>query len=201
MNSSRQRPPGQDEQCAEDARLMAAVAEGSTEAFGQLYDRHAAVAYPLLLKILRQQGDAEVVLSEVFWEIWRDAAHFDPSRGRFRTYLLTKARSRALDFLRKEVNRRKLVDAVAANTTATGAMAPPDAVACEEDRELVRGALGELSEEKREPIRLAYFEGLTHIEIAERLQLPLGTIKTRLRTALKELRGKLRARGGNDAMP
>ena len=165
--------------------LIRAMAAGNRDAFAQLYDRYAALVLPFVLRIVRERADAVEVLQDVFWEAWRGAAAYDPSRGTPEAWIITRARTRAIDRVRPVRRRGETFVAAPA-----GPPPPPggDAVMRAEDRQLVAGALAQLSEAQREVIELAYYSGLTQTEIAERLEQPLGAVKTRIRLALARLR-------------
>lgn len=170
-----------------DEDLVRAVARGDERAFASLFDSYNSRLFGFLLRMLKSEAEAEEVLQEVFMQIWQRAADFDEARGRAFTWLVTIARSRALDRLRtRRSNDRK--DTLAfCGRREYGPDGLEDVIRMEE-RELVRRALGKLSEAQRQAILLAYFEGLTHPEIAERLETPLGTVKTRTRDGLGKLR-------------
>src|SRR2546429_4740305 len=165
--------------------LIRAMAAGNRDAFAHLYDCYAPRVLPFVLRIVRDRADAVEVLQDVFWETWRGAAAYDPSRGTPEAWIITRARARAIDRVRP-VRRRggTFVAATAGPPTPPGG----DAAVHGEDRPLVAGALAQLSEAQREVIELAYYSGLTQTEIAERLELPLGTVRTRIRLALARLR-------------
>jgi RNA polymerase sigma-70 factor (ECF subfamily) len=169
--------------------LVRAMAGGDREAFARFYDRYAVLVFPLVLRIVRDRADAVEVLQDVFWEAWRGAAAYDPSRGTPEAWILTRARTRAIDRLRA-VRRRGETFVAPVDEATAGAPPPPggDAAMRAEDRQLVASALAQLSEAQREVIELAYYSGLTQTEIAERLEQPLGTVKTRIRLALARLR-------------
>ncbi len=174
---------------AEGVDLIARIAEGDREAFSRFYDAFAPLAFGVIRRILREPGDAEDVLQEVFWEIWRLAGRYEPGRGAPAAWVLTRARSRAIDRLRSLRKRDEVgveaIDTVATTQrTDTGA----DPATRVPDRELVRGVLGTLQPPQREVVELAFFGGLSHTEIATRLKQPLGTVKTRMRAALKRMR-------------
>ncbi len=181
--------PEQDEL---DAELLRAVARGDEAAFARVYDRYSPILLGLMLRILRSRPEAEDVLQEVFLQVWQQARSFDPARGRPFTWLVTLARSRAIDRLRSVDSRVRAAEAaqreVQEETTADAA----DAVLHSEQRAVVQAALARLPEEQRRALRLAYYDGLTQSEIAERLNQPLGTIKTRMRSGLIKLRELLR---------
>src|SRR5262245_38521546 len=163
--------------------LLRRLAAGDARALGELFDAYSGLLGGLALRILQSRAEAEDVVQEVFVQVWRQAARFDGRRGNPEAWLCTITRTRALDRLRRRAARRE----------RTGAAAPPGAdVPRPEESLAVRQALGELSPEQRRALELAYYEGLTHAEIARRLGEPLGTIKTRIRTAMTRLRDALR---------
>jgi RNA polymerase sigma-70 factor (ECF subfamily) len=159
--------------------LLRRLAAGDTEALGEFYDLYAGLVNGLALRILRDASDAEDVVQEVFVQAWRQASRFDGERGTPEAWLCTMARTRALDRLRRRVSRREDREEAAPAPTSTPKSA--EAIA-------VRKALEGLSEDQRRALELAYYEGLTQTEIAARLGEPLGTVKTRIRTAMIRLR-------------
>jgi RNA polymerase sigma-70 factor (ECF subfamily) len=179
------------ERDSSDAELLRAVARGDEAALASLYDRYASILLGLLLRILHSRGEAEDVLQEVFLQVWRRAGDFDESRGRGFTWLVTLARSRAIDRLRALDSRSRTATASAAEPSELVSDASADAFRSEQ-REIVRAALAQLTEEQRRTLLLAYEEGLTQTEIAERTGQPLGTVKTRTRSGLIKLRELLR---------
>lgn len=182
-----------------DEALMAEVCAGDKAAFAQLYDRYVSVVYALCLKILHRDSEAEAVVSDVFLEVWRKPTSFDATRGTCRTYLLTLARSRAIDRWRAAVTRAKktqLASTEGESCSQNAGQLEPSLLAQNTERRLaVRAAVDQLEAPQREALQLAYFEGLTHREIAERLDMPLGSVKTRIRSGLKKLRQVLSALG------
>jgi RNA polymerase sigma-70 factor (ECF subfamily) len=166
----------------EPAEILRQLAAGDRHALGSLYDRYAGLVNGLALRILRDTSDAEDVVQEVFVQVWRHASRFDPARGTPEAWLCTIARTRALDRLRRRVSRRE--DGEAA---IPGLSEQPQ----REEGLAVRKALDGLSEDQRRALELAYYEGLTQSEIARTLGEPLGTIKTRIRTAMLRLRETL----------
>jgi RNA polymerase sigma-70 factor (ECF subfamily) len=163
-------------------RILRQLAMGDGHALGELYDRYASVIKGLALRILRNRSDAEEVVQDVFVQVWSQAARFDPSRGTPQAWLCTMARTRAIDRLRRRVVRREELGDPPAST---GSCARSD------DEIAVRKALEVVSPDQRRALELAYYEGLTHSEIARKLGAPLGTIKTRIRTAMHLLRDRL----------
>jgi RNA polymerase sigma-70 factor (ECF subfamily) len=179
------------QQDSSDAELVRAVARGDEKALADLYDRYAAILLGLMLRILHDRPEAEDVLQEVFLQVWRRAGDFDEARGRAFTWLVTLARSRAIDRLRALDSRSRAATASAAEPSEQVGDASADAFRAEQG-EIVRAALAELPEGQRTALLLAYEEGLTQTEIAARLSQPLGTVKTRTRAGLIKLRELLR---------
>jgi len=178
---------------AEDVESLRRVVSGDQGAAAVLYDRHARALYSLILRILGDETEAEDVLQEVFVQAFRQAGRYDPSRGVVAAWLLMMARSRAIDRLRA---RRSRVEGRTGEVQVLNDLpdARPDVASAlldEERTRLVREALAELPLLQRIAIELAYYEGLSHTEIAERLEQPLGTVKTRIRLGLLKLRGVL----------
>jgi RNA polymerase sigma-70 factor (ECF subfamily) len=178
---------------AEDVECLRRVASGDGDAAARLYDRHARALYSLILRIVGDEGDAEDVMQEVFAQAWRQASRYDPSRGVVAAWLLMMARTRAIDRLRAR-QARPSVDGLGDERLADVPAGLRDAAADMIDAEQasrVRHALQGLPLLQRLAIELAYYEGLTQREIAERLEEPLGTVKTRMRTGLLKLREAL----------
>lgn len=178
---------------------MARAARGDERAIGQLYDRYGAVLYAVAYRIVGEQADAEEVVLEALAQAWRDAPRFEPGRGSVAGWLTMIARSRALDLVRARSRRERITATAAADRPdappAMGDFRPDPARALDHDerRRQVQHALATLSPPQRQAIELAYFEGLSQTEIAERLQEPLGTVKTRVRLGMQKLRECLRA--------
>src|SRR5215210_5089660 len=164
-----------------------AIARGDEQALAALYDRYRLILFSLINRILHSQPEAEDVLQEVFLQVWRRASAFDEARGRPFTWLVTLARSRAIDRLRSLGSRDRTAQEAARDVPDSISSAADDAVKSEQG-EIVRRALQELPEEQRRTLLLAYFEGLTQSEISERLNTPLGTVKTRMRSGMIKLR-------------
>lgn len=169
------------------ADLIRRMAAGDADACGAFYDRYARLVYPLIVRIVRDPADAADVLQEVFWEAWQAAAAYDPARGSPEAWIVTRARTRAIDRVR--AIRRRSETFVAPIDEAPAAAEPGgDAAERAADRSVVVAALARLLDAQREVIELAYYGGLTQTEIAERLKQPLGTVKTRMRLGLERLR-------------
>ena len=180
----------------EPSSLLPAVAHGDMAAFEQLYDRHSSTLYALLLRILSNADDAQEVLQETFVKAWTNAKMFDAVRGSDVAWLISIARSRGIDRLRSRKIRGDREDEAGRELGSFGFIdkrtGADDAIQSEE-RNAVREALAELPEAQRVALALAYFEGLSQSEIAERLGEPLGTIKTRMQLGMKKLRERLKA--------
>ncbi len=170
-------------QTSSDSRLILAVRLGDQQAMGELYDRYSSLIYSVALRVLGESSAAEDVLQEVFMQLWRKPAVFDAARGSLAAWLAVIARNRAIDVVRKRKPETDLED-------LTVFVEPDLAGEAERKRaaEQIRRKLGEMPEPQRSALEMAYFEGLTHSEIAEKTGTPLGTIKTRIRTALTTLR-------------
>jgi RNA polymerase sigma-70 factor, ECF subfamily len=180
---------------ATGAAAVARAAAGDEAALGVLYDTHARAMYSLALRILGDESDAEEVTQDVFAQAWRQAGRYDASRGTVAAWLLNMTRTRAIDRLRARRARPDSSAARAAEELSPALTAPyvdpGDALGVARDAERVRAALQQLPLLQRLAIELAYFEGLTQTEIAERLEQPLGTVKTRIRLGLSKLRESL----------
>jgi len=185
-----------------DASLVRATARGDEAAFASLYDRFSPILFGLLLRILHSRAEAEDVLQEVFLQVWKQAGAFDSSRGRAFTWMVTLARSRAIDRLRAVDSRdRAALRSAEGAPTATAQTDASDEAAIRAERaEVVRSALAELPEEQQQVLLLAYLDGMSQSEIAAAKNQPLGTVKTRTRAGLKKLSETLRARLGEYAV-
>jgi RNA polymerase sigma-70 factor (ECF subfamily) len=175
---------------AGDPSCLVRMARGDADALAELYDRHGSRIYSLALRMLRNPQDSEEVVQEVFAQAWRSASRYDAARAPVTAWLLMMARSRALDRLRRRPS------APHAPEEALGAVADPEAgpdtkAATSADVGRLRAALDALPFLQRTAIELAFFEGLSHTEVAERLEQPLGTVKTRIRLGLLKLREAL----------
>jgi RNA polymerase sigma-70 factor (ECF subfamily) len=167
--------------------LMARVATGDELAFAEVYDHLAPMLYGTVLRIVRDPAQAEEVTQEAFVELWRQSNRFDAARGGLRGWAVMIARRRAVDRVRAEQSwRDRQVRHAAVPPRAPDS--PPDAVIESLDRDRARRVLTRLGEAHRRALELAYFDGLTHVEIAARLGVPLGTVKTRIRDGLIRLR-------------
>jgi len=170
-----------------DVELLHAIVDCDEAALACLYDRYRLILFGLLLRILNSREEAEDVLQEVFLQIWRQAGNFDEGRGQPFSWIVTVARSRAIDRLRVLAARQRLAVSATHETAEEASDAAADA-AWSERREIVADALAQIPDEQRHTLMLAYFEGLTQSEIAARLNAPLGTVKTRMRSGMIKLR-------------
>lgn len=173
-----------------DVDLLHAVADGDEGALARLYDAYRVILFGLLVRILNSREEAEDILQDVFVQVWRRAKDFDEKRGKPFTWLVTLARSRAIDRLRLLGARQRLVTGAAQEQTDEVSDALSDTIMGTR-REIVRRALAELPDEQRKALVLAYFDGLTQSEIASKLNTPLGTVKTRMRSGMQKLRALL----------
>lgn len=177
-----------------DGELVARLQRRDPDAMGELYDRYGRIAYSLILRIVSNQAVAEELVQETFLRVWNRAEAFQQERGALGPWVLTVARNQALDYVRS-LEGRSSKKAVSMDDTE-----PPVAMNASEERILdgiqlkkVRAAMAKLNENYRQVIELAYFEGLSQTEMAERISQPLGTVKTWTRMALKSLREELGA--------
>lgn len=173
----------------DDTDLVSAMARGDSSALGALYDRHAPHMLALAKRIVATPSAAEDIVQEVFLEAWKKARSYDPSRGRVRSWLLLRTRSRSIDF-RRAANQSRAC-AVSDEFWADHAGTQVSDVSFAPDQAAVRSALSALPKDQREALLLGYFEGLSSSEIALRVGSPVGTVKTRVAAALSRLRAAL----------
>ncbi len=174
------------------AALIERMAGGDESALSSLYDRSSRLIFGLLLRILNDAGLAEEVMLDVYMQVWRQAGKYDRSRGKTLAWVVTIARSRAIDRLRSNVSRERVVQRSVEGTPLVDENAALDAAIRSEKSQLVRSALAQIPEEQRRALMLAYLDGLTQTEIAAHLDQPLGTVKTRMRSGLRKLNELLR---------
>ena len=176
-----------------DEELMPRIGEKDPDAFEVFYDRHGGVAFSLAYRIVGERGAAEDVVQEAFISIWRSGARYDRARGSVRSWMLGIVRNRAIDFLRSKAGRAPKLDFdddAVLEHRPSAELTDAEALRRETTHEL-RGALGELPGEQSKVIELAYFGGFSHSEIATMLEVPLGTVKGRMRLGLEKIRGEL----------
>lgn len=175
---------------AEEAELLARIVDRDERAVEALYARYSGPLYSLAYQVTGADRFAQDVVQEVFVAVWKDAARFDPAKGAVGPWLFSLARHKAIDLVRREANVRKRTAEVDMELEVA-----PDDVDHEAwlnlRRDRVHAAIAQLTEPQRTALELAFFAGLTHVEVAERLGIPLGTAKTRIRTALLKLRDAL----------
>jgi len=183
----------------ENLELIRRIALRDTAALDVFYERYHRLVFSLVLRVIRIREDAEDVVVDVFWQIWQQAGRYDESRGKPLSWLLTIARTRAIDALRPSSRQAAHISSTAATDTPENRRAtavtetPSDPGVLADTRKAVREALKSLPDQQRIPLEMAYFEGMTHTEIAETLNQPLGTMKDRIRTGMSHLRRQLKA--------
>lgn len=173
---------------------MLAVAQGSSEALGRLYDRYGATVYALARRIVSRLEDAEEVVQDVFAQVWRQAHQYRTDRASVAGWIVMLARTRAIDRLRARRARPdedRGVEPASAAPMASVQPTPEQSALTSDAAARVRQALSRLPDKERDLIELAYYGGLTHTEIAGKTGLPLGTVKTRIRSGMDALRGAL----------
>jgi RNA polymerase sigma-70 factor, ECF subfamily len=178
-----------------DEDLMPLVEAADAEAFAALYDRHGRAAYSLAYRIMGDKQEAEDVVQDAFIRVWRSAGGYRVGRGSVRTWILSIVHNRGIDQIRSRAHLRRKQDEIEASAPTSE---PSEAFAetwKNSQREQVREALNTLPQEQLQILELAYFSGYTHVEIAEQLDLPLGTVKGRMRLGLQKIRGFFQARG------
>ncbi len=174
-----------------DEESISLVRRGDAEAFAVLYDRHSRPAYSLAYRMMGERQTAEDLVQEVFLKVWRGAGSYRAERGSVRTWILSIVHNRGIDQLRSTASRRRMQEKVEASAPRSQ---PSEAFAQSwrnSQREQVREALKTLPPEQLKILELAYFSGYTHVEIAGLLELPLGTVKGRMRLGLKKMRSLL----------
>jgi RNA polymerase sigma-70 factor (ECF subfamily) len=171
------------DQAVDDMRLVARVRAGDQQALSELYDRYSKVVYGVALRILHDTGAAEDLLQDIFLQLWRKPDAFDSSRGSLAAWLAVIARHRSIDRLRQRRPETDIEDCVIVTATDLRDETERSLVI-----EKVRVVMNEMAPDQRTAMEMAFFEGLTHTEIAEKTGEPLGTIKTRIRSGLQMLR-------------
>lgn len=173
-----------------DAELANRTVGGNHDALEDLYDRYHRLVFAIALRICERPSDADEVVVTVFWEIWKHSGRYHPNRGSFRTYIALLARSRSQDLVKsrklREQRERKLANEPIHQQLEREDLADPAEQFSQADRSsLVRRVLSGLPADSRIVLEMAFFDGLTHNEVAESLSLPLGTVKSRIRRGLK----------------
>ena len=178
----------------EDEQLVSLIVQQDQGGLGALYDRYGKAVFGLAYNLLGDAGQTEEVVQEVFLRVWLRASTYRPERGRLQTWIMSMAHHRAIDELRKRRRQRDILE-TEARLILMDSRAQEDTAAKEaEQREesgIVRKALESLPEEQRQVIRMSYYEGYSQTEIAELLQRPLGTVKTRMRLGMQKLKTAL----------
>ncbi len=172
-----------------DAALVHLLLQNDVSAFEKLYDKYSRVVYSLVLRIVQQSGPAEEVVQDVFLQVWRNSAQYDENRGPFFPWLITLARNRALDSLRLKSERQRRLENQTEELFSV-VVAPQYEKELDEKRraERIRSLVSALKPEQKRAIELAYFQGLSHSEIAAELKEPLGTVKSWIRNGLMRLK-------------
>lgn len=177
----------------DDLALLRRIAAREQDALGELYDRYGGLLLGLATRVLGRPGEAEEVVQETFIQVWNKARSYDPTRSSVSTWLILLGRSRAIDRLRSRKAAERAGEALRAESPTHASSSGPADVLFRERRERVRDELARLPAEQREVLELAFYEGLTQSEIAERTGIALGTVKTRTLLAMKKLRAALRS--------
>lgn len=179
---------------AEDAALLGRVEQGDQAAMGLLFDRYSGIVYSVALRVLKDTGQAEDVMQDIFIQIWKKPGAFISGRGSLGAWLAVVARNRAIDLLRRRRPTDSVDDVVLASPINLGAEAERNTL-----MEKVRIHLQQLPAEQQKSVEMAYFEGMSHSEIAEKTGDPLGTVKTRIRLALITLRKAMQGKANSSS--
>ena len=178
----------------DNIELIRRMALRDAQALDEFYERYNRLVFGLVLRIIRVREDAEDVLVDVFWQVWQQSPRYDASRGKPLAWLLTIARTRALDGLRssnRQAAHHSADESPEKQMSSQNVSTDPGILA--DTRKAVREALNSLPDQQRIPLEMAYFDGMTHTEIAESLNEPLGTMKDRIRKGTMHLRKQLKA--------
>ena len=185
-----------DAESPSDLELAAWLAAGREDALAQLYDRYGRLVYSVAFKVLGDPGRAEDAVQESFLKVWNNAGRFDANRGSLRTWLVTAVRNRSIDYLRGRAGHERHEQELQGEAESAGPSSDPwREVSRSLERAAVREAIASLPSEQRQAVELAYFQGYTCREIAEIANVPLSTVKGRLRLALEKLASYLQGRG------
>jgi len=179
-----------------EVELLRRIGQGDRQSFETLYDRFSGILFSTCYRVLNNQEAAEDTLQDVFIQIWEKAPFYDPARGKPLSWAVTLTRNRAIDRLRSAQRRQRLQEDLQSESETFDQFddgSSLDAVTSVETSKLVRAAITQLSNDQREAIELAFFSSLTQMEIAERLNVPLGTVKARIRRGMVKLRDVLSA--------
>ena len=184
---------------SEETELLQRIMNRDGQALAELYDRYSTLLYSLIVSIVKVQEEAEDVLQECFQQAWEKAPMFDARKGSVYTWLVTMARNRAIDRIRSKSYRMRQEESRGSDTWVEaladpGGDSPLDIIVAEERSLVVKRALEQLPADQRDVIHIAYFNGLSQSEIAEKLDLPLGTVKTRMRQGMIKLYALLKER-------
>lgn len=175
----------------DDGTLLRLIKEGQANALNELYDRYGRLVYSVSFQIVDEQAAAEDVTLEVFTKVWEKAGTYRPDRGNVRAWLTGMTRNRSIDVLRRDdvrLNTQRKIWAEAVSTAPTIDRDLESTIDLGMRKESLREAINQLTEEQRDLLALAYFQGYTQREIAQLCGLPLGTVKTRIRSAVQKLR-------------
>ena len=179
---------GSGDRAAGDAVFLTRVKGGDQQAMTELFDQYSGMVYSVALRVLKDPGQAEDVMQEIFFQVWRNPNSFVAGRGSLGAWLAVMARNRAIDALRRRRPTDSVDDVVLASSSDLGSEVERNRM-----MEKVRGVLKDLPMEQQKSVEMAFFEGLTHSEIAAKTGDPLGTVKTRIRSALITLRKAISA--------
>ncbi|KYG28251.1 RNA polymerase sigma factor [Alkalihalobacillus trypoxylicola] len=173
----------------QDAKIYAKMKLGDKQALEELYDRYVKLLYSFSYKMLQDKHTSEEIVQEIFVKIWTQKSSYDETKGKFSSWLLTITRHAIIDYMRK---KKELVsDMTARELQPDSEQSVEDQIEWKEKREYIKEALNQLKEEQKLVIDLFYFKGLSQQKIADHCRIPLGTVKGRLRLALKHLKGKM----------
>ena len=175
---------------ASDVDLIDSLRAGQSEALTVLYHRYGALVYTVALKLLKQPAEAEDLTQEIFFNFWKQDK-FDPNRAALGTYLSVMTRSRALNRISSRSSRQRSLQRLQRSSLNRSSVTPLESASLLEQQEAVRQALSQLSEQQRQILEMNFYQGLSHREIAQLLDMPIGTVKTRARKGLMELRQRL----------
>jgi RNA polymerase sigma-70 factor (ECF subfamily) len=177
-----------------DADLVRSMQNGDQGAIATLYDRYSGVAYGLAVRITGDRTLAEDVVQEAFVSVWKQCGRFNPARGQVKSWLLTIVHHRAIDAVRRRTNRAERALPEGPDEFIAQHGRPDELADATLDAVALRDAVNAVPEDQRRTIEMAYFEGLTHVEIAQRMGVPLGTVKSRLRIGLEKMRESLKSK-------